>query len=142
MGGGAVVLGIVQLAVGWRGAPAPGDTVTSPSYLAAIASGILFVVVGLTVLVRDFAGARNNEEVPENAPPFLRFAANLLNIALLAIFAFIATAFAFGIPVDLQPQLGSLATPFRIFMGALALVLWYGVAHLTVSLQRRGGRAS
>jgi len=141
LGGGSVVLGIIQLAIGWRGMTAPGEAVTSSSDLAAIASGALFVTVGLTVLARDFAGARNNEEVPENAPPFLRFAANLLNIVLLAIFAIIASVLASGALFDLQPQLGSLATPFRIFMGALALVLWYGVARLTVSLLNRGGRA-
>jgi hypothetical protein len=93
---------------------------------------------GMMVLVRDFAGAKNNEDLPANAPAFLRYSASLLNILLLALFAAITSYIAFGMLPDLQRQLGGPAILFRIFMGAFALLLWYGVIYLAFAKLKNG----
>ncbi len=139
LGGGSIAIGAVQLAIGWRDFPAVGDVNPSSAYLAAIASGLLFVIVGLTVLVRDFAGARNKGELPANAPAFLRLSASLLNILLLAAIATVASVIALGVLPGVEQQFGGFGIFFRLLIGAFALLLWYGAGYLAISLLRRSG---
>lgn len=138
LAGACIGLGTLSLLIGLGVIPSGNTTHTAASYLMAVGVGALFVFAGLMVLVRDFAGARNNEDLPANSPAFLRFSANLLNILLLAVFASVASVIAFGTLPDMQRQLGGLAILFRVFMGAFALLLWYGVLYLVLSTLKRG----
>ena len=131
LSGACIALGSVALLIG-LGVISSGDTKrTVAGNLVAIGVGALFVFAGLMVMVRDFAGAKNREELPADAPAFLRFSASLLNILLLAVFAAVATVIASG-------ALPGLAILFRVFMGAFALLLWYGVIYLALSKLKRG----
>lgn len=141
LGGGCVLLGLFSLLVGLGVIPSATDA--AGGRLMASGAGALFIFAGLMVIVRDFAGARNNEELPASAPVFLHLSAGLLNIFLLATFATIASAIALGIFPDLQRQLGSVAVVFRLFMGAFALLLWYGVIYLAYTkVKPRSGTGS
>lgn len=131
LGGACIAMGTFAFLTGGGFVPA-GDTETSAaSNLVAIGVGALFIFAGLMVIVRDLAGARNNEEMPANAPAFLRFSAGVLNILLLAVFAAIASAIAFGMLSD--PGNGLLGLLFRVCMGAFAILLWLGVIYLVFS---------
>ncbi len=88
------------------------------------------------LIVRDLAGAKNREDLPESAPAVLRFSANLLNILLLAVFASVASIVAIGSLPGLERQFG-IGIVFRIFMGAFALLLWYGAIYLAISKFRK-----
>lgn len=140
LAGACIGLGTLALLIGLGVIPSGNTKHTAGSYLISAGVGALFVFAGLMVLVRDFAGARNNEDLPANAPAFLRFSASLLNIVLLAVFASIASYIAFGTLSDLQRQLGGLAILFRIFMSAFALLLWYGVIYLVLTKLKRDGK--
>lgn len=131
LSGACIVLGSVALLIGLGVIPTGNARSTPGGSLIALAAGGLFVFAGLMVLVRDLGGARNNEELPADAPAFLRFSASLLNILLLAVFAAICSMVALGMVPGL-PML------FRIFMGAFALLLWYGVIYLTLAKAKRG----
>lgn len=131
LSGACIALGSVALLIGLGVIPTANAGSTSGSSLIALGAGALFVVLGLTVLVRDLGGARNNEELPADAPAFLRFSASLLNILLLAAFAAVCSIVALG-------MVPGLAILFRVFMGAFALLLWYGVVYLTLAKLKRG----
>lgn len=144
LGGACILLGTAALLIGLGIVPSGNADKTAGGGLLAVGAGAVFIFAGLMVIVRDLAGARNNEELPAGAPVFLRFSAGLLNILLLAVFAAVASAIALGTFPDLQRQLGSLAILFRLFTGAFALLLWYGVLYLayTKMHHRSGNRAN
>lgn len=131
LSGACIALGSVALLIGLGVIPTANAGSTSGSSLIPLGAGALFIVLGLTVLVRDLGGARNNEELPADAPAFLRFSASLLNILLLAAFATVCSFVALG-------MVPGLAILFRVFMGAFALLLWYGVIYLTLAKLKRG----
>lgn len=131
LSGACIGLGLLALLIGLGVIPSGSTKSTPGSNLIAIGAGALFVFGGLMILVRDFAGARNNEELPADAPAFLRFSASLLNILLLAVFAAVASIVALG-------AVPGVTFLFRVFMGAFALLLWYGVIHLTLAKLKRG----
>lgn len=132
LSGACIALGSVALLIGLGVIPtANAGSTSGSSLIIALGAGALFVVLGLTVLVRDLGGARNNEELPADAPAFLRFSASLLNILLLAAFAAVCSIVALG-------MVPGLAILFRVFMGAFALLLWYGVIYLTLAKLKRG----
>lgn len=133
LSGACIGIGLLAFLIGIGVIPSGSVQHTAASYLIAAGVGALFVFAGLMILVRDLGGAKNNEDLPANAPAFFRLAASLLNILLLATFASVASIIALGALPDLQRQLGSLAILFRIFMGAFALLFWYGAIYLAIS---------
>lgn len=139
LAGACIGLGTIALLIGLGVIPSGNVKNTPASNLMAAGVGALFVFAGMMVLVRDFAGAKNNEDLPANAPAFLRYSASLLNILLLAVFATITSFVALGVLPDMQRQLGALAILFRIFTGAFALLLWYGVIYLLIAKFRDRG---
>lgn len=136
LAGACIGIGTLALLIGLGAIPAGSAKNSASGNLMAIGVGTLFVFAGLMVLVRDFAGARNNEELPANAPAFLRTSASLLNILLLAVFAAISSFVAFGGLPSLQSGGGAIL--FRAFLGAFALLLWYGVIYLVLAKLKRG----
>ncbi len=139
LGGACIGLGLLALLIGLGVIQGGNAKNSAASLLIAVGVGALFVFAGLMVIVRDLAGARNNEELPANAPALLRLSASILNILLLAVFATIASAVALGALPDFNQQLGALGIFFRIFMGAFALLLWYGAVYLAMNKLRKGG---
>ncbi len=108
--------------------------------LLAIVAGIVFILAGIMVLLRDTAGVRNNEAIPAHAPFWIRLGESFVGIATIAAFAGLCSIVAFGpfFSPDMLPdmirQMGSAgAAIFRILMGAFAIVFWYIVAHLVLT---------
>jgi len=134
LGGACIGLGLLALLIGLGIFPSGSAERTAAGNLLSATVGVLFIFAGLMVFTRDFAGARNNEDLPAHAPAFLRFSANLLNVLLLAVFAAILSAAAFGLLPGMHGISGIL---LRVFTGAFALLLWYGVIYLAMSALKK-----
>jgi len=99
--------------------------------LFAIAAGLVFILCGIMVVLRDTAGVRNNQDIPESAPRWIRLGESVTGIAIIAAFALLCSVIAFGpsFSADMLPdmirQMGSAgAAIFRTIMGGFALVFW------------------
>lgn len=103
---------------------------------AAIA-GLVLILAGIMVFLRDMAGARNGENIPANALPWIRIGASFVGIASVAAFAGLCSIIAFGpffsadMLSDMIRQMGSFgAAVFRIVNGVFALIFWYAAIYL------------
>lgn len=105
--------------------------------LFAIAAGLVFILGGIMVVLRDTAGVRNSQEIPATAPRWIRFGESVIGIAIVAAFAMLCSVVAFGpflsadMTADMTRQMGTLgAAIFRTIMGGFGLAFWYIVMHL------------
>lgn len=130
LSGGAIAVGLLAVLTGAGIIPT-----SSGRSLFTLAAGMVFIFAGLMVLVRDLAGAKNKEDLPANAPVFLRLSASILNVLLLGVVGALASAFALGFVPD---QLGASGMGLRIIAGAFALILWYSVFYLASGLKNKG----
>lgn len=143
MSGICGVIGLCVLLIGFGVIPSNDPNPSGAARLMTIGAGLIFVFGGLMVLVRDLSGARNNEDIPASAPAILRFGGSAISIAMIAVFALVCSAIAFGpffaggeLP-DLTRQMGTIgAAIFRTVMGGLALAFWYIVIHLLLAKLR------
>lgn len=136
LSGICIALGWVSLLVGLGVFPTGTANISGLGYLLAIGTGLLFIFAGIMVIVRDFAGARNREEIPPGAHPLLRVGEQVISIVLIAIFAAICSVIAFGpfFTGGAAPDAGSFGgTVFRIVMALFAIVLWYAAIYLAIS---------
>lgn len=146
MSGLCIVMGGVVFLIGIGIIPGGSADPSAAARVLAAGAGLLFIFAGFMIVVRDFSGAKNGEDIPANAPLLLRLGEQVLSIVLVAIFAVICSAIAFGpffaggaLP-DLTRQMGSFgAAIFRTVMGAFALLFWYIVIYLTYSKLKKGG---
>jgi hypothetical protein len=130
-----IVMGAVAFLIGIGVIPSGNASPSASAKLLSIGAGLLFIFAGFTIITRDFAGARNGEEIPANAPFFLRLTSSLLNIVLIAIFAGVTSVIAFG-PFFAG---GFGAVIFRIINGVFAIILWYAVIYLIYDKIRKRG---
>jgi hypothetical protein len=146
MSGLCLIMGTVVFLIGIGVIPSGDASPSAATRLLAIGTGLLFIFAGFTIIVRDLSGARNGEEIPANAPFYLKLTGSLLNVALLAIFASVMSVIAFGplfaggaLP-DMTTQMGGLgAAIFRIINGVFAIVFWYAVIYLIYDKIRKRG---
>lgn len=125
-----------------------GNVEAGPSgRLFAIAAGLVFILGGIMVVLRDTAGVRNRQDIPATAPRWIRLGESLIGIAIIAAFAMLCSVVAFGpfLSADMLPdmirQMGTFgAAIFRTVMGGLGLAFWYIVIHLVLA-KLRGGPA-
>ncbi len=124
-----------------------GNVTTGPAgRLLSLAAGLVFIFGGVMIFLRDSAGVKNNEEIPANAPRWIRLGEGFFGIAVIAAFALISSVIAFGpffssdmLP-DLTRQLGGFgATLFRLISGAFALIFWYAVIYIIHDKTRKRG---
>lgn len=136
MSGLCFVAGIFPLLIGLG--VISGNVEAGPAgRLFAIAAGLVFILCGIMVVLRDTAGARNNQEIPATAPRWIRLGESVTAIAIIAAFALLCSVIAFGpffsaaMSADMIRQMGALgAAIFRTIMGGLGLAFWYIVMHL------------
>lgn len=109
----------------------------------AFVAGLIFLFAGITIFMRDMAGVGNNENIPANAPLWIRIGESVMGIAIIAAFAAITGGIALipffseDLLADMTRQMGSFgAAIFRIFNGILAVIFCYAVFHLTYSKAR------
>ena len=135
MSGICIVMGAIVFLIGLGVIPSGDANPSSLARLLAVGAGLLFIFLGFTIAIRDFAGARNGEDIPASAPFFLRLSGSLLNIVLICIFAAVMSVIAFG------PFFSgsSGAATFRIISGAFAIVFWYAVIYLLYDKIRKRG---
>ena len=147
LSGLCIVMGGIVFLIGIGVIPGGSADPSVSARLLAIGAGLLFIFAGFTIVVRDFAGAKNGEDIPANAPLLLRLGGHILNIVLIAIFAAISSMIAYGpffaggaLP-DMTQQMGTFgAAIFRVINGIFALIFWYVVAYLIYEkLRKRGG---
>jgi hypothetical protein len=147
MSGICGVIGLCVLLIGLGVIPSNDPNPSGAARLMTAGAGMIFILGSLMVLVRDLSGARNNEDIPANAPLILRLGGSLISIAMIALFALVCSVIAFGpffpggaLP-DLTRQMGTAgAAIFRTIMGGLGLAFWYIVIHLVLA-KFRGTRA-
>jgi hypothetical protein len=117
--------------------PGGDDTLHAPLWIV-VCAGLVFVLGGGAVVLRDAAGADpDTGELPRNAPHWVRIAQHLMALALYACFALIGTWIAFGPgerafsgTIAVGPTLG------RIVFGIGAVILWLTLVGSAIS----GGR--
>lgn len=147
MSGLCFVAGVFPLLIGFG--VISGNVEAGPAgRLFAIAAGLVFILCGIMVVLRDTAGVRNNQEIPESAPRWIRLGASATGIATIAAFALLCSVIAFGpfFSADMLPdmirQMGTAgAAIFRTVMGGFGLVFWYIVIHL-IRAKLRGDSAN
>jgi|GEM_PF-6183450 len=138
LGGLCILLGAISFLIGVRVIPSGKVEPSAFNSLLGAGAGLLFIFAGIMVFIRDLAGAKDNEDIPQNAPLALRIGEKLLTIVILALFASVSTLIAFGPffygSAEMEQQMGSFgAGIFRFFNGVMSFVLWYAVIYLTIS---------
>lgn len=141
----------VLIALGVLPPPGGEDSAKAPMAIVA-AAGLAFVFAGLTVAIKGFAGARDQDsELPAGAPRWTQLAYRVLAIAVAGSLAAIGTWIAIGS----GPRTFTVAGPFvemrttgetigRTVFGLGAVIVWIYVIALAVStvrklFDRRGG---
>lgn len=136
LSGLCLVCGIFPLLIGLG--VISGNVKAGPAgRVLAVVAGLAFIFAACMIFVRDRAGAKNNEEIPANAPRALRIGESILSVVLVALFACLSSVIAFGpffsadMLTDMARQMGTFgAAVFRILSGIFALVFWYVVFYL------------
>lgn len=145
LGGFSIFMGGIAFLIGIGVIPSGNVEHSSGSYALSAGAGLLFIFLGAMVIVREFGGAKNREDIPASAPLALRLGEQLLSIVLIAIFAAICSVVAFG-PFFAGGALpdagGGSGAIFRIVMGLFAVVLWYAAIYLALSRLRKFARGS
>lgn len=132
--------------VGFGVLPPPGGDEAAKAPLAiVVAAGLAFVFAGLSLMVRAFAGARDQDsELPADAPRWTQFAYRALAIAMAGSLASIGTWIAIGS----GPRAFTVSGPFlemrtagetigRTVFGLGAVIVWIYVIALTVGTVRK-----
>jgi hypothetical protein len=144
LSGLCIVMGGAVFLIGVGVIPGGSADPSASARLLAIGAGLLFIFAGFIVLVRDFGGAKDGQNIPANAPLLYRLGEQVLIIVLVAIFAMTSSVIAFGpffaggaLP-DLTRQMGSFgAFIFRTINGIFALIFWYIAIYLALAKVRK-----
>lgn len=130
LGGLSILLGMIAFLVGIRVIPSGKVEPSLFNSALGAGAGLLFIFADIMVFIRDRSGARDNEDIPQNAPLALRAGEKLVTIVLMAMFASVTTVIALGPFFVDAPELGGF---FRAINAAFSVVLWFAVIHLTIS---------
>ena len=137
--------GVYVMLAGLGVLPAPGGEDTHSPPAIVVCAGAAFVLVGVALAIRSFAGADDHDsELPASAPPWTHMAYRIVGIAIAGSLAAIGTwiaigtgprAFTVGGPMVDMRTAGE--TIGRTVFGLGAVIVWIYVIALTVSTVRK-----